>query len=62
MDSRLLTADELGVRLEIVGGIPLWEAQPVYKHQKAIDRIRATIVPAAARGCGCICREPEEEE
>ncbi|HWP00205.1 MAG TPA: Uma2 family endonuclease [Methylococcus sp.] len=54
MDPRLLTADELGVRLEIVGGIPLWEAQPVYKHQKAIDRIRATIEPVTAGGCGCI--------
>lgn len=28
MDSRLLTANELGIRLEIVGGIPLWEAHP----------------------------------
>jgi Uma2 family endonuclease len=45
----------LGVRLELVGGLPLWEAPPVYKHQKAIDRIRQTIVPiegnAAARAC-----------
>lgn len=54
MDSRLLTAAELGVRLEIVGGIPLWEAQPLYKHQKAIDRIRATIAPDAASSCACV--------
>lgn len=30
---RLLTADELGVRLEIVGGLPIWEAHPLPKHQ-----------------------------
>jgi Uma2 family endonuclease len=54
MDSRLLTAHELGIRLEIIGGIPLWEAQPLYKHQKAIDRIRATIAPTEPAACGCV--------
>jgi Uma2 family endonuclease len=54
MDRKLLTAAELGIRLEIVGGIPLWEAQPLYKHRKAIDRIRATITPCADAGCECI--------
>lgn len=48
MDSRFLRADELGVRLEIVGGIPIWEPSPLYKHQKAVDRIRATIHKSAA--------------
>ncbi|MDQ3650060.1 MAG: Uma2 family endonuclease [Acidobacteriota bacterium] len=43
MDSKFLRADELGIRLEIVRGLPIWEPQPVYKHQKAVDRIRATI-------------------
>jgi Uma2 family endonuclease len=38
-------ADEAGIRLELVGGLPLWEPDPVYRHQKAIDRIRATIEP-----------------
>jgi len=51
MNPQLLTANELGIRLEIVGGIPLWEAQPVYKHQKAIDRIRASIKPGAGKAC-----------
>ena len=36
-------ADEAGVRLEIVGGLPLWEAAPSRRHQQAVDRIRATI-------------------
>jgi len=43
MDSKFLRADELGIRLEMVGGLPIWEPHPVYKHQKAVDRIRSTI-------------------
>ncbi len=55
MDSRLLTAEQLGVRLEIVGGLPIWEAQPLYRHQKAVDRIRASIRPRDGdAGCGCV--------
>lgn len=44
MDSQLLRAEELGVRLEIVAGLPIWEASPVIRHQRAIDRIRESIV------------------
>jgi Uma2 family endonuclease len=54
MNPHLLTANELGVRLEIVGGIPLWEARPVYKHQKAVDIIRASIKPAEGSACLCV--------
>jgi Uma2 family endonuclease len=43
MDSKFLRADELGIRLEIVAGLPIWEPHPPYRHQKAIDRIRTTI-------------------
>jgi hypothetical protein len=52
---RLLAADELGVRLEIVGGLPIWEAHPLPKHQRAVDRIRSTIIPPprTADGDGC---------
>jgi Uma2 family endonuclease len=55
---RLLAADELGVRLEIVGGLPLWEAHPLPKHQRAVDRIRSSIRPPTEHGdqggCGCV--------
>lgn len=54
MDERLLRADELGVRLELVGGLPLWEPHPVYKHQKAIDRNRQTIVPIDGNAAACV--------
>ena len=60
MNSRFLRADELGIRLEIVGGLPIWEPHPVYKHQKAVDRIRSTIQGVSsssdeqAYDCACI--------
>ncbi len=58
MDWRLLRADELGIRLEIVAGLPIWEPQPVLKHQRAVDRIRASIEPLPSQsdqsGCGCV--------
>jgi Uma2 family endonuclease len=49
MDPKFLRADELGIRLEIVAGLPIWEAYPLYRHQKAVGRIRATIKPAPSR-------------
>jgi Uma2 family endonuclease len=59
MDPKFLRADELGVRLELVGGLPIWEAYPLYRHQRAIDRIRATINKAsrlsAAQATACAC-------
>lgn len=51
----MLRAEELGVRLEIAGGLPLWESYPVYKHQKEVDRIRASIKPVAGAGDECAC-------
>ncbi len=47
MEQRLLQANELGIRLEIVAGLPIWEPQPVYRHQKAVDIIRASITSNA---------------
>ncbi len=52
---QLLAADQLGIRLEIVGGLPLWEAHPVRRHQQAIDRIRASLRPLTHAGEGCDC-------
>ncbi len=53
----LIQANELGVRLAIVGGLPIWEAHPVLKHQRAVDRIRASITKPPSNisdGCACI--------
>lgn len=57
IDPRFLRAEELGIRLEIVAGLPIWEAHPVWRHQKAVDRIRATIRSgqvAPSRSCECV--------
>jgi Uma2 family endonuclease len=55
MDTKFLRAEELGIRLEIVRGLPIWEPYPLYKHQKAVDRIRATIQAPSATQEGCKC-------
>ncbi|GAA6754901.1 hypothetical protein QT17_09010 [Thermus sp. 2.9] len=54
MLKKLLEADEIGLRLEWVGGLPLWEAHPTYRHQKAVDRIRQSIRPTEGSSCPCI--------
>ena len=53
IDSRLLTADQLGIRLEVVNGLAIWEAQPLYKHQKAVERI-ARSIGRMTEGCECV--------
>lgn len=56
MNPNFIRAEELGIRLEIVQGLPIWEAHPVWKHQKAIDRIRSTIknISSEKNSCGCV--------
>jgi Uma2 family endonuclease len=54
INSRLSAADELGTRLEIVNGLPIWEAQPLYKRQKAVERIAQAIRPGNG-GSKCWC-------
>ncbi len=36
-------AEDAGFKLELVGGLPMWEAFPSYKHQKIIDQIRRSL-------------------
>jgi Uma2 family endonuclease len=54
IDPKFLKAEELGIRLEVVSGLPIWEAHPVWKHQKAVDRIRSTISAKAGSNCSCV--------
>lgn len=57
MDSKYIRAEELGIRLEMVGGLPIWEPHPVWKHQKHVDRIRASIsrIEADKSKSDCTC-------
>jgi Uma2 family endonuclease len=54
IDPRFLKAEELGIRLEVVSGLPIWEAHPVLKHQKAVDRIRSSIRARDGANCNCL--------
>ncbi len=54
MNPQLLNAEDLGVRLEIAGNLPIWEASPLYKHQKEVDRIRDSITKSETTSCDCI--------
>ena len=47
-------ADNAGVRLEIIDGLPVWEALPNLTHQKTIDQIRHTIRRSENGGCECL--------
>lgn len=48
-------AEQAGVKLEVSGGIPTWEAFPGARHQKAIQRIFLSVTPAPGlnEACGC---------
>ncbi|MFI5387298.1 MAG: Uma2 family endonuclease, partial [Fimbriimonadales bacterium] len=49
-------ADEVGVRLEMVGGLPIWEAMPGPRHQREVFRIQSSVKRPEGSGadCGCI--------
>ena len=47
-------AEQAGVKLELSGGLPTWEAFPGSRHQKAVRRIERSIIPSANETeCGC---------
>jgi Uma2 family endonuclease len=50
----IMQADLLNVRLEIVRGLPVWEASPVFSHQVHVDRIRQTIKHKIDNSCLCL--------
>lgn len=55
-EALMLAAEQIGIKLEYVGGIPVWEAMPNVKHQRAVDRVRASLRrrPGTDLGCSCI--------
>ncbi len=54
-EEMMMNAHEIGIRLEIVDGLPVWEAHPVLLHQKAADRIRATLRRPIGSDSSCEC-------
>ncbi len=55
IDDFFLIADDAGVRLEIIDGLPVWEALPNLTHQKTIDRIRQMIAVSNKSNGNCAC-------
>ena len=51
----MMEADELGIRLESIGGITVWEAMPLALHQSRVFQIQTSIraAPGKASRCGC---------
>ena len=53
-------ANAAGIKLEMMNGLPIWEAFPNWRHQEAIDRIRRTFTTAPKRDnnqtddCACV--------
>ena len=46
---------QAGIKLEYVNGMPVWEAMPVYRHQKkTLDMQVSLLANAAHDGCACI--------
>lgn len=55
LSNTLMQASELGIRLEIVNGLPIWEAQPLYRHQKHVERIINGISKKSdVSACDCV--------
>lgn len=48
-------ADNAGIRLEIINGLPVWEALPNLTHQETIDRIRQTFKDSDRANGACAC-------
>ncbi len=55
-DEMEYSADSAGVKLEFVNGLPVWEAFPLYRHQKKIDETRASLnsMQQGENHCSCI--------
>ena len=54
-DAMEYAAEQAGIKLEYVGGIPIWEAMPVYRHQKKVMAICASVRAERGDGNGCAC-------
>jgi Uma2 family endonuclease len=54
-EEMMIYTHDLGIRLEIVDGLSVWEGPLTWRHQKAVDRIRSTIRPAEGTEGECDC-------
>jgi len=51
----LLRADQLGIRLEVMNGLSIWKATPLYGDQKQVEPIANSVRPAeGVVDCQCV--------
>ena len=55
IDDLFVVADNTGVQLEIISGLPVWETWPSLTHQKTIDRIRQSFGHSDQVNGNCEC-------
>ena len=49
------SAESAGIRLEYVGGVPVWEASPIVRHQIKTLEIQMSLLSYAKQaGCDCL--------
>lgn len=51
----MMEAHQIGIKLESVGGLTVWEGPPVIAHQNAIFRIQTSIKALPGRSAPCDC-------
>lgn len=54
LEEQFSGVSDLGIRVERVGGLTVWEAQPVFKHQTEVFRIQTSIRRSEGGDCGCV--------
>jgi Uma2 family endonuclease len=55
LEKIMAAADEIGVRLEVVGGVPTWELHPNYRHQRTATLVSSSLMRSpTGNDCGCI--------
>jgi Uma2 family endonuclease len=54
LEEQFAGVSELGIRVERVGGLTVWEAQPVFLHQTSVYRIQTSIRQGVQGACGCV--------
>ena len=48
-------ADAIGIKLEVVNGLGVWEVSPIILHQSTVDRIRSSIRSSQPGEFDCSC-------
>lgn len=43
-------ANDIGIRLSVIGGVPVWEPTPFLRHQLTVARIEKSICPKQGNG------------